>query len=97
MYPLDANDSVGLIREADTAMYSAKENNVGYAFHNEEHEARTPDQLALTVEMRRAMERDEFELYYQPKLHLNSGLMTRAEVLIRWNHPKRGLLLGLPR
>jgi EAL domain-containing protein (putative c-di-GMP-specific phosphodiesterase class I) len=42
--------------------------------------------------MRGAMERNEFELYYQPKLHVNSGLMTRAEVLLRWNHPKRGLL-----
>ena len=92
IYPTHGSDARTLLRRADAAMYSAKESNVGYAFHNEEHEARTPDQLALTVEMRRAMERDEFELYYQPKLHLTTGLMTRAEVLIRWNHPNRGLL-----
>jgi len=92
MYPTHGADARTLFRRADAAMYSAKESNVGYAFHNEEHEARTPDQLALTVEMRRAMERDEFELYYQPKLHMSTGLMTRAEVLIRWNHPNRGLL-----
>jgi diguanylate cyclase (GGDEF)-like protein/PAS domain S-box-containing protein len=92
IYPTHGSDARTLLRRADAAMYSAKETNVGYAFHNQEHESRTPDQLALTVEMRRAMERDEFELYYQPKLHLGTGLMTRAEVLIRWNHPNRGLL-----
>jgi diguanylate cyclase (GGDEF)-like protein/PAS domain S-box-containing protein len=92
MYPTQGADARTLFRRADAAMYSAKEANVGYAFHNEEHEARTPEQLALTVEMRRAMERDEFELHYQPKLHLGTGLMTRAEVLIRWRHPNRGLL-----
>ena len=92
IYPTHGTDARTLLRRADVAMYAAKETNIGYAFHNQEHESRTPDQLALTVEMRRAMERDEFELYYQPKLHLNSGLMTRAEVLIRWNHPNRGLL-----
>ena len=92
IYPTHGTDARALLRRADAAMYAAKEANVGYAFHNQEHESRTPDQLALTVEMRRAMERDEFELYYQPKLHLTSGLMTRAEVLIRWNHPNRGLL-----
>jgi EAL domain-containing protein (putative c-di-GMP-specific phosphodiesterase class I) len=42
--------------------------------------------------MRSAIERNEFELYYQPKLHLRTGLVTRVEVLIRWNHPQRGLL-----
>jgi diguanylate cyclase (GGDEF)-like protein/PAS domain S-box-containing protein len=92
IYPNHGTDARTLLRRADAAMYAAKEANVGYAFHNQEHESHTPDQLALTVEMRGAMERDEFELYYQPKLHLSSGLMTRAEVLIRWNHPKRGLL-----
>jgi diguanylate cyclase (GGDEF)-like protein/PAS domain S-box-containing protein len=92
MYPTHGTDARMLLRRADAAMYSAKEANVGYAFHNQEHESQTPEQLALIVEMRGAMERDEFELYYQPKLHLSSGLMTRAEVLIRWNHPKRGFL-----
>jgi diguanylate cyclase (GGDEF)-like protein/PAS domain S-box-containing protein len=92
IYPTHGTDARALLRRADVAMYAAKEANVGYAFHNQEHESRTPDQLALTIEMRRAMEHDEFELYYQPKLHLTSGLMTRAEVLLRWNHPNRGLV-----
>ena len=92
LYPTHGTDVRTLVRRADVAMYAAKEANVGYAFHNEEHESHSPEQLALTVEMRSAMEHDEFVLYYQPKIHLGSGLMTRAEVLIRWNHPKRGLL-----
>ena len=92
LYPTQGTDARTLMRRADAAMYAAKGTNVGYAFHNEEHESHTPEQLALIVEMRGAMERDEFQLYYQPKLHLKSGLMTRAEVLIRWQHPKRGLL-----
>ena len=92
LYPAHGADVRTLVRRADVAMYTAKEANVGYACHNEEHESHSPEQLALTVEMRSAMEHDEFALYYQPKLHLGSGLMTRAEVLIRWNHPKRGLL-----
>lgn len=92
LYPTHGTDARTLVRRADVAMYAAKEANAGYAFHNQEHESNTPEQLALIVEMRKAIERDEFELYYQPKLHLTSGLMTRAEVLIRWNHPKRGLL-----
>ena len=74
-------------------MYSAKQSNVGYSFHREDPaESRSADQLSLVVEMRHALERNEFELYYQPKLHLRSGLVTRAEVLMRWNHPTRGLL-----
>lgn len=92
LYPAHGSDARTLLQRADAAMYAAKEANVGYAFHNRERESQTPEQLALVVEMRRAMERDEFELYYQPKLHLNTGLMTRAEVLLRWNHPRRGLI-----
>lgn len=92
VYPTHGTDARTLLRRADVAMYAAKQANAGYSFHNQELESRTPDQLSLVVEMRGAMERDEFELYYQPKLHLRSGLMTRAEVLLRWNHPQRGLL-----
>jgi EAL domain-containing protein (putative c-di-GMP-specific phosphodiesterase class I) len=74
------------------AMYTAKQAQSGFSFHQEEQEARSPDQLTLVVEMRHAIERNELELYYQPKLHMRTGIMTRAEVLLRWNHPQRGLL-----
>ena len=93
MYPEHGTDARTLMRRADVAMYSAKQSNVGYSFHREDPaESRSADQLSLVVEMRHALERNEFELYYQPKLHLRSGLVTRAEVLMRWNHPTRGLL-----
>ena len=91
-YPEHGFDARTLMRRADVAMYAAKQANSGFTFHDQEKERRAPDELGLVVEMRAAMERDEFELYYQPKRHLRSGLMTRAEVLIRWNHPTRGLL-----
>jgi len=92
LYPLHGTDARMLLRRADVAMYAAKQGQGGYAFHREDHEPRSAESLSLVVEMRHAIERNEFELYYQPKLHLRSGLVTRAEVLIRWNHPQRGLL-----
>ena len=92
--PQHGNDARTLMRRADVAMYATKQSNTGYTFHErDDHESRDPDQLSLVVEMRGGIEREEFELYYQPKRHLRSGLMTRAEVLLRWNHPLRGLLL----
>ena len=93
IYPDHGTDGRTLQRRADVAMYAAKQAQSGFSFHREEQEeARTPDQLTLVVEMRNAIERNELELYYQPKLHMRTGIMTRAEVLLRWNHPQRGLL-----
>jgi EAL domain-containing protein (putative c-di-GMP-specific phosphodiesterase class I) len=94
LYPQHGSDARTLMRRADVAMYATKQSNAGFTFHErDEPESRVPDQLSLVVEMRTAIERDEFELYYQPKRHLHSGLITRVEVLIRWNHPRRGLLM----
>jgi diguanylate cyclase (GGDEF)-like protein/PAS domain S-box-containing protein len=92
LYPTHGTDVRALLRGADVAMYAAKENQSGYSFHQRQTGTRTPDQLALVAELRVAIEREQLELYYQPKLHLRSGLMTRAEVLLRWNHPTRGFL-----
>ncbi|HEV7427783.1 MAG TPA: EAL domain-containing protein [Thermoanaerobaculia bacterium] len=94
LYPQHGSDARTLMRRADVAMYATKQSNAGFTFHErDEQESRVPDQLSLVVEMRTAIERNEFELYYQPKQHLHSGLITRVEVLIRWNHPRRGLLM----
>ncbi|HEX7151666.1 MAG TPA: EAL domain-containing protein [Thermoanaerobaculia bacterium] len=92
MYPTHATDARTMLRRADVAMYSAKHAQTGYSFHRDDYESTSPDHLTLVVEMRHAIERNELELYYQPKLHLRSGLMTRAEILLRWNHPTRGLV-----
>src|SRR5437016_3670317 len=93
LYPDHGGDARTLMRRADVAMYTAKQDNAGYTFHNQEQERRSPDELSLVVELRSAMRRNELDLHYQPKRHLRSGLMTRAEVLVRWQHPERGLLL----
>ncbi len=92
MFPEHGAEARVLLRRADVAMYTAKEAQSGYVFHRDDREARSPDHLSLVVEMRHALERNEFALYYQPKIHMKSGLVTRAEVLIRWQHPTRGLL-----
>ncbi|HEX2122425.1 MAG TPA: GGDEF domain-containing phosphodiesterase, partial [Thermoanaerobaculia bacterium] len=92
LYPTHGSDARTLLRGADVAMYAAKQKQSGYSFHQHTSGAGTADELSLVVELRRAVEQNELELYYQPKLHLRSGLVTRAEVLLRWNHPTRGFL-----
>jgi diguanylate cyclase (GGDEF)-like protein/PAS domain S-box-containing protein len=93
LFPDHGADARTLLRRADVAMYAAKEKQSGYSFHRDDHETRSPDQLALVVELRHAVEKGELTAYYQPKLHMRSGIMTRAEVLLRWEHPTRGHLL----
>jgi diguanylate cyclase (GGDEF)-like protein/PAS domain S-box-containing protein len=92
LYPEHGTDARTLVRRADVAMYSAKQKQSGYGFHQDGWETQARDDLSLIVELRGAIERNELELYYQPKLHVRTGLMTRCEVLIRWNHPTRGHL-----
>ncbi len=92
LFPAHGTDARTLLRRADVAMYAAKQKQSGYSFHREDVESRSPDQLALVVELRHAVERGELVAHYQPKLHMRSGLMTRAEVLIRWDHRVRGHL-----
>jgi diguanylate cyclase len=92
LYPEHGTDARTLLRRADVAMYTAKQKQSGYCFHEEDSDASSAEQISLVVELRGAIERNELELYYQPKLHMRSGLMTRCEVLMRWNHPRRGLL-----
>ena len=92
LYPEHGADARTLLRRADVAMYTAKQKQTGYSFHREDAEVRSADQLSLVVELRGAIERNELELHYQPKVHMHTSLMTRCEVLMRWNHPRRGLL-----
>ena len=92
LYPEHGADARTLLRRADVAMYTSKQKQSGYSFHQEGGEQQAREDLTLIVELRAAIERNELELYYQPKLHVRTGLMTRCEVLVRWNHPKRGLL-----
>ncbi|WP_413436482.1 putative bifunctional diguanylate cyclase/phosphodiesterase [Sulfuriferula sp. GW1] len=94
IYPDDGQDAETLIKNADTAMYHAKEygrNN--YKFFEQSMNARAVLRQSVEASLRRALERQEFVLHYQPKINLHSGTIVGVEALIRWQHPELGLLL----
>ncbi len=92
-YPDDGDHESDLIRNADAAMYRAKEwgHNV-YRLYTPEMSQSAAGRLELEAAMRQALERDEFELYYQPQVDMRDGRFVGVEALVRWNHPTRGLL-----
>ncbi len=94
IYPDDGQDAETLLKNADAAMYHAKENGRNhYKFFKPEMNARAVERQATEAGLRRALEGQEFVLHYQPKINLHSGTIVGVEALIRWQHPERGLLL----
>jgi diguanylate cyclase (GGDEF)-like protein len=94
IYPNDGQDVQTLMRNADMAMYHAKERGRNhYQFFSPDLDARAAERLSLGNALQRALEREEFELHYQPYVDLASGRITGVEALIRWRHPELGLLL----
>jgi diguanylate cyclase (GGDEF)-like protein len=93
IYPDDGVDAEALIKNADTAMYKAKDmGRQTYRFFEPAMNARAVERMLIESDLRRALERQELVLHFQPKIDLTTGAICGAEALIRWQHPNRGLL-----
>ena len=92
-FPGDGDDAEALLGAADAAMYRAKQSGRNsYQFFTAEINQRTRARAQLGSELRRALEREEFALAYQPKVDLRTGLTCAGEALLRWKHPERGMV-----
>jgi diguanylate cyclase (GGDEF)-like protein/PAS domain S-box-containing protein len=93
VYPTDSTDIHTLVRYADAAMYESKAaGRDTYRFYTAEMNVRALEKLELENALRKALERDEFVLHYQPKIHIGTGRCTGVEALLRWNRPGAGLV-----
>ena len=93
MYPSDGADVQTLTKNADMAMYLAKEDGKnGFRFFTKEIKTQSIERLTLETALRRALERNQFALHYQPKVDMATGQITGVEALLRWTHPDLGVL-----
>lgn len=92
IFPRDGQDEETLIRNADIAMYRAKEENNTFRLYRPEMNIVVHEAMEMETDLRRALERDELLLHYQPKIDLATGRITGAEALLRWHHPVRGMI-----
>jgi diguanylate cyclase (GGDEF)-like protein len=93
IFPFDGEDIDTLLRNADTAMYYAKEQGKNnFQFYKQSMSAAAIERLDLENSLRKAVERGEFTLYYQPRMNIHTGKIVGMEALLRWNHPEKGLI-----
>lgn len=96
LFPEDGTDPDTLVRNADTAMYAAKsEGRACFRFYNERMNAKAVEQLQMEEDLRLGMKRGELELRYQPQIEVPTGKAVSLEALVRWKHPKRGMISPL--
>jgi diguanylate cyclase (GGDEF)-like protein len=92
-YPTDATTSRDLLKNADSAMYLAKsKGRNNFQFYSEDLNKEAMKKLTMETDLHRAIENNELELYYQPKVDTQTGEILGAEALIRWNHPSQGMI-----
>lgn len=92
-YPEDGGSGEILIRNADTAMYHAKQQGkAAYQYYSEAMNAASVERITLESGLRRALELEQLQLHYQPQIDVYSGRIIGAEALLRWEHPERGLI-----
>lgn len=93
IYPKDGEEAKTLIRKADIARYEVRKKAVSdFVFFTEPMANRLHENMAMERDLRRALERDEFELYYQPQIRLHDRSVIGMEALIRWRHPEKGMI-----
>jgi diguanylate cyclase (GGDEF)-like protein len=93
IYPLDGRNADSLLRNADTAMYVAKETGrSNYKFFSREMNTRAVERMTLETNLRRAMERSEFSLNYQPQVDVTTGRIVGVEALLGWKSPEAGMV-----
>jgi diguanylate cyclase len=93
LYPAHSHDATQLMQHADIAMYTAKRGRLGTAVYDPDGSAGDLRQLTVLSELRRAIDRDELQLHYQPQVHGGTGEVDGVEASVRWQHPDRGMLL----
>lgn len=93
VYPVDSSDINTLIKNADMAMYEVKFGGKnGYAFYNDKLEHAAAEKISIESGLRKALKNDELEMFYQPQINIKNKQIVGVEALLRWNHPKLGLL-----
>ena len=92
LYPVHGDDPGTLLRRADVAMYVAKRSGGGYSVYAPEQEAQSLRRSGLAGELRRSIPQGEMTLHYQPQVLLATGVIYSVEALVRWNHPREGLM-----
>jgi diguanylate cyclase len=92
MFPAHASDGLGLLQRADVAMYEAKRTRTGHEVYLRARDRHSRERLELLGELRDALDAGELVLHYQPKAEIATGAVRGVEALVRWAHPRRGLL-----
>ena len=90
LHPDDGADIGELMKRADTAMFKAKERGGSFLFYEPEMEAVVTNKVEIEQDLRHSLDREELDVYYQPKLNLQTSKVEGLEALVRWNHPEKG-------